>query len=66
MNSAKEIFGGRISVLSPIFADDAFDRLDQSDDGIFYSTPRFVSHLDSLALKTVEILIGNLVVEDSP
>jgi SAM-dependent methyltransferase len=52
--------------LSPIFHEDAFTRLDESDDGLFYATDRFVSHLDSLALRTVEKLIGELIVEKAP
>jgi SAM-dependent methyltransferase len=54
------------STVSPIFSPDAFSRLDDSDDLEFYSRDRFVSHLDSLALATVERLIGTLVVEDNP
>ena len=48
------------------FPQDAFTRLDETDDAKFYSTDRFVEHLDSLALKTIEELIGSLVVEDNP
>ena len=66
MNTGKGAFMGNISMLSPIFKDDAFTRLDESDDTLFYSRDRFVSHLDSLALKTVEKLIGELIVEDAP
>ena len=66
MNTAKENLRGNINVLSPVFKEDAFTRLDESDDSIFYSKDRFVSHLDSLALETVEKLIGRLIVEDAP
>jgi len=45
---------------------DAFSRLDESPDSLFYARDRFVSHLDSLALSTVQRIIGHLVVEDSP
>jgi SAM-dependent methyltransferase len=45
---------------------DAFSRLDDCDDKIFYSRDRFVSHLDTLALDTVERLIGTLIVEKKP
>lgn len=48
------------------FPDDAFSRLDESDDRAFYARDRFVNHLDSLALATVEAIIGQLVVEDRP
>jgi hypothetical protein len=51
---------------NPIFGSDAFSRLDESDDAEFYSKDRFVSHLDSLALATVEKLVGTLVVEEAP
>jgi len=46
--------------------DDSFSRLDESDDSIFYATDRFVHHIDSLALTTVERIIGELVIEDNP
>ena len=45
---------------------EAFSRLDESDDRLFYSRDRLVNHLDSLALATVEKLIGELVVEENP
>ena len=44
----------------------AFSRLDPSDDSRFYATDRFVSHLDSLALSTVEKIIGTLIIEEKP
>jgi len=56
----------RVSVISPMFSEDAFSRLDTTDDTTFYSRDRFVSHLDSLALSTVEHLIGRLIVEEKP
>lgn len=62
MNGADAI--GKI--MSPIHQDDAFSRLDESDDPAFYETDRFVSHLDSLALSTVERLIGELILEEHP
>lgn len=54
------------SALSQIIGDDAFSRTDESDDEIFYSTDRFVSHIDSLALSTIETLIGELIIEENP
>jgi SAM-dependent methyltransferase len=45
---------------------DAFSRLDESDDGVFYATDRFVSHLDAVALDTVERVVGELVTEERP
>lgn len=50
----------------PLFSEDAFSRPDESEDSIFYATDRFVQHLDSRALATVEELIGELVIEDNP
>jgi SAM-dependent methyltransferase len=49
-----------------LFGRDAFSRQDETDDGIFYETDRFVSHLDSTALKTVEHVIGSLIHEERP
>lgn len=45
---------------------DSFSRLDEGDDGLFYAKDRFVSHLDSLALHTVERLISELFIEKNP
>jgi SAM-dependent methyltransferase len=49
-----------------ILGEDSFSRLDESDDSIFYATDRFVQHLDSLALSTVEKIIQELVIEETP
>jgi hypothetical protein len=56
MNSAKKDHDR--DIFSPIDAEDAFSRLDESDDGVFYAMDRFVSHLDSVALATVERVVG--------
>ncbi|MGD8371812.1 MAG: class I SAM-dependent methyltransferase [Syntrophobacterales bacterium] len=48
------------------WGEDAFSRQDETEDSIFYETDRFVQHLDSLALSTVEHLIGELIVEENP
>jgi SAM-dependent methyltransferase len=48
------------------FSPDAFSRDDDSDDRLFYARDRFVSHLDSLALSTIERIIGALVTEKRP
>ena len=53
-----------ISPDSPIYQQDAFSRLDETDDAVFYQTDRFVNHLDETALHTVEHVIGSLVKED--
>lgn len=52
--------------LERILPRDAFSRADETDDSIFYERDRFVEHLDALALSTVEQIIGELVVEESP
>lgn len=49
-----------------LFGENAFRRLDEADDRIFYARDRLVAHLDSTALATVEQLIDTLVVEDRP
>jgi SAM-dependent methyltransferase len=54
------------SVLKGFLGENDFSRLDESDDLEFYSLDRFVSHLDSLALTTVQKIIENLVVEERP
>jgi hypothetical protein len=56
MNSAQKAHDPHI--FSPIDAEGAFSRLDESDDGVFYAMDRFVSHLDSAALATVERVVG--------
>jgi SAM-dependent methyltransferase len=66
MNAEKDVTERTPCSVSPIFGTDAFSRLDESDDLEFYSRDRFVSHVDSLALSTVEKLIGTLVVEEGP
>jgi SAM-dependent methyltransferase len=45
---------------------DFFSRLDERDDTVFYSRERFVPHLDSKALETVEKLIDTLIIEKNP
>ena len=66
METSSNTCSERVSVLSPIFAKDEFSRLDESDDAEFYAKDRFVSHLDSFALSTVEGIIGDLVIEKEP
>jgi len=66
METALNFLDERVSEMSPIFSNEAFSRLDASDDGVFYQRDRFVSHLDSLALSTVEHVIGDLIVEERP
>jgi SAM-dependent methyltransferase len=48
------------------YSREAFSRQDEGEDCAFYQVDRFVPHLDSLALSTVEKLIGALIVEEAP
>ena len=54
------------SELNPLFRPDAFSRMDETIDTRFYETDRFVRHLDSLALKTVQHIISSLIMEKDP
>jgi SAM-dependent methyltransferase len=58
--------GKSVESLYSGFAGDAFSRIDESEDMIFYARDRFVSHLDSVALSTVEKIIEQLIVEAHP
>uniref|UniRef100_A0A832A6C3 Methyltransferase domain-containing protein n=1 Tax=Desulfacinum infernum TaxID=35837 RepID=A0A832A6C3_9BACT len=49
-----------------VYGEEAFQRLDESDDAVFYQKDRFVSHLDRTALETVEHIVGSLIIEDRP
>jgi SAM-dependent methyltransferase len=49
-----------------LYTREAFARQNESDDARFYQVDRLVPHLDSLALDTVERLIGALIFEKSP
>ena len=50
--------------MSPLYSEGAFTRQDEADDALFYTTDRFVSHLDSEARQTIERLIGTLIFEE--
>jgi SAM-dependent methyltransferase len=47
------------------FNETDFLRDDQRADSIFYSNPRFVNHLDSLALSTVENIYARLIPKEA-
>jgi len=47
-------------------APDAFSRLDEADDALFYARERCVYHMDARARQTVERVIGTLCVEAEP
>lgn len=49
-----------------VYAPAAFSRLDEKDDALFYARDRFLDHLDAQALKTVEKIIGQLIIEQRP
>jgi SAM-dependent methyltransferase len=49
-----------------LYTKEHFSRKNEEDDAIFYGRDRFVSHLDSLALSTIERLVEILVVEERP
>ena len=59
---------GKISPLDsrPGLKREAFSRIDDSDDRIFYAKDRFVDHLDTLALRTVEQIIGDVITQTNP
>jgi SAM-dependent methyltransferase len=46
------------------WSEDAFSRLDENSDSIFYSRDRLVDHVDSLALTRIESLINHLLSGD--
>jgi hypothetical protein len=52
--------------LEVVYTPAAFDREDDTDDRIFYSSDRFVSHLDELALDSVKQIISSLLIEKDP
>lgn len=60
-NNSHLLYSGR-----NFFSDQDFSRTDESEDTTFYQRDRFVEHLDSLALATVEKIIGTLIVEEDP
>lgn len=45
---------------------DAFSREDERDDALFYATPRLTTHVDAVALQTIERVVDQLVVETRP
>lgn len=54
------------SIEEMLNASDAFVREDESDDRVFYARDRFVEHLDTVALSTIEKIVGHLIVEEEP
>ncbi len=55
-----------MSVLISELPSDAFARTDETNDTVFYAKDRMVDHLDSLALRTIEDLVGGLLIEEEP
>ena len=66
MASLNSLPKGHGAELKPLRRPDAFSRLDDSNDKHFYETDRFVSHLDSVALSTVEHIMKSLIIEKDP
>lgn len=54
------------SPFSPSHLPEAFTRLDEGNDADFYGVDRMINHLDETALRTVEQIIAQLVIEDQP
>ena len=52
--------------LDLVYSGDAFSRVNEDDDRVFYSRERMVNHLDEVALATVKRVLGTLVVEERP
>lgn len=48
------------------FSSDAFSRTDETDDAAVDAQGRTVDHLDSVAVATIEEVVGQLVVEEEP
>ena len=59
---------GRAPAISraEIEAADAFSRLDETDDAVFYARERTVYHMDARARQTVQRVIATLCVEPEP
>ncbi len=66
MKTLKTAYRNTEPLLDPLLNPEAYSRMDESSDGLFYETDRFVSHLDSRALETVEHVVKSLVVEKDP
>jgi SAM-dependent methyltransferase len=66
MQKTQSVLKNNMDQNSPMSSAEAFSRLDDSSDSRFYETDRFVNHLDSLALSTVQHLIGKLNIEENP
>ncbi len=43
------------------FSDGPFSRSNESDDAIFYKNPRFVTHIDDMAISVMSKIYGNLL-----
>lgn len=55
-----------VGSVSPSVLYNAFTRRDEESDPLFYEKDRFVEHLDSLALATVQKIVEDLVIEEKP
>ena len=68
MEGALPVSSERSLTLSPgeFEAADAFSRLDETEDAVFYARERCVYHMDARARQTVQRVIGTLCVESEP
>ena len=57
--------GPRRCATKPPFPSDAFQREDESDDGLFYTMPRLVVHIDDHAIAAVSQLFRDLIPPES-
>ena len=55
----------RQDVATDFFSGDELGRIDDSDDGLFYSVPRMVNHLDQTACDEIEKLYSKLIPENA-
>jgi SAM-dependent methyltransferase len=55
-----------VEIRHQLYGGDAFTRLDENDDRVFYEVDRMVQHLDQRALDTVTEIIDSLIVEKQP
>ncbi len=66
MDAPEIITKNKNAYLTLLTDPEAYTRLDEKDDAIFYRKPRMIEHLDSLALSTIETLIGVLGQYENP
>ena len=60
-----KVGGRRRCITGPAFPAEYFSREDESDDGLFYTEPRFVVHIDDLAIAAVGRVFREQIPADS-